>query len=139
MEADLEPTLPPLVACAGATHLVLALGSREKLAAMRYDLDAGRQLMNAAGLVTIALVHEIGAAHFDARNAFASGGVLEDPATGAAAAALTGAIRDRNLRPYRSLTLVQGEDMGARSIIFTETGDDPGTAVRVSGQVRRIQ
>src|SRR5882724_2433414 len=54
---DLDPNLPPAVAEAGARHLVLALTSRQKLAAMHYDLEHGQRLMTAAGLITISLVH----------------------------------------------------------------------------------
>ena len=136
--AWLDPSLPPLIARAGATHLVLALRSRETLAAMAYDLDAGRELMNRAGLVTIALVHARATRAFDVRNAFASGGVMEDPATGAAAAALAGALRDRGLRDVAPLRIVQGEDMGARSIIVAEPMHEIGAPVRVSGAVRRL-
>ena len=135
---DLDPALVPLVARAGATHLVLGLRDRRTLAAMDYDLDAGRALMNDSDLVTIALVHARGPDAYDARNAFASGGVVEDPATGAAAAALAGALRDRGLRGTVPLTIVQGEDMGARSIIVAEPLAGPGAPVRVSGAVRRL-
>ena len=135
---DLDPALPPLVASAGATHLILALRTREALAAMAYDLDAGRDLMNVAGLVTIALVHARGPDDYDARNAFASGGVVEDPATGAAAAAFAGALRDRGLRGAAPMTIVQGEDMGSRSVIVAEPSAGPGEPVRVSGAVRPL-
>ena len=50
---DLDPGLPPARAHGGADHLVLALNSRELLAALRYELDAGRELMNREGLITI--------------------------------------------------------------------------------------
>jgi len=135
---QLVPKLPPLVASAGANHLILALRTREALAAMAYDLDAGRTLMNEAKLVTIALVHARGDDAYDVRNAFASGGVLEDPATGAAAAAFAGALRDRGLRGAAPMTLVQGEDMGSRSIIIAEPAQRIGGPVRVSGSVRRL-
>jgi len=134
----LNPSLPPLLARAGATHLVLGLRTREALAAMNYELDAGRTLMRDAQLVTIALVHSRDADNYDVRNAFASGGVLEDPATGAAAAAFAGALRDRNLRGIAPMRLVQGEDMGARSVIVAEPGVTRGGSVRVSGAVRSM-
>jgi len=134
---DLDPALPPLFASAGATHLILALRTREALAAMDYDLAEGRVLMVAAGLVTIALVHARGDTVFDVRNAFASGGVLEDPATGAAAA-VAGALRDRGSGPFSPMTLVQGEDMGSRSIIVAEASVEIGGSVRVAGGVRRL-
>ena len=40
---------PAKNAPAAARHPVLALASREKLAAMHYDLERGRRLMMAAG------------------------------------------------------------------------------------------
>jgi PhzF family phenazine biosynthesis protein len=91
--ADLEPRLPAAIIEAGVRHLILALTSRQELAAMHYDLEQGRRLMTAAGLVTISLVHAETDVLFHARNPFAAGGVYEDPATGAAAAALGGYLR----------------------------------------------
>ena len=82
----LDPRLPPARIHAGADHLVFALRTRAQLAEMRYDLRAGRRLMRDAGLVTIAFVFAGAPRRFDARNAFASGGVLEDPATSSARA-----------------------------------------------------
>ena len=136
---QLAPSLPPLLARAGATHLILALRTREALASMAYDLGAGRELMNDAGLVTIALVHARTSDAFDVRNAFASGGIVEDPATGAAAAALAGALRDRGLRGAAPMRIVQGEDMGSRSVIVAEPLSGAGAPVRVSGAVRRLR
>lgn len=52
---DLDQRIPPALVHGGADHLVLGLKSRETLAAMRYNLDAGRGLMNRVGLVTILL------------------------------------------------------------------------------------
>jgi len=45
---DLDSTLPPARAHGGADHLVIALNSRTALAAMRYKLEAGRELMRRA-------------------------------------------------------------------------------------------
>ncbi len=92
--ADLDPRLPPAIAEAGARHLVLALTSRQRLAAMRYDQEMGRRFMMENGIVTISLVQAETDTLFHARNPFAAGGVYEDPATGAAAAALAGYLRD---------------------------------------------
>ena len=50
---------------------VLALISRQKLAAMHYDLEQGRRFMLAAGLITISLVHAETNTFFHARNPFA--------------------------------------------------------------------
>ncbi|MEM5519723.1 PhzF family phenazine biosynthesis protein [Sulfitobacter sp. AS59] len=135
---DLDPRFTPSFAGAGATHLILALNSRETLAAMSYDLAAGRDLMREHGLVTIMLVWVENDQLFHARNAFASGGVLEDPATGAAAAAFSGYLRDVSWPHGGKITIIQGEDMGAKSIITAEIPDEKGASIRVSGEVRQI-
>ncbi|MDP2119413.1 MAG: PhzF family phenazine biosynthesis protein [Hoeflea sp.] len=136
--AQLDPRIPPAEIHAGADHLVLALKDRRDLAAMAYDLDAGRALMREHGLVTIMLVHITSDTGFDARNAFASGGVLEDPATGAAAAAFAGYLRDLDWPHGNRIRIVQGEDMGSRSLIEAEFTDEKGSSVRISGATRRI-
>ncbi len=133
---DLDGRIPPAIAEAGARHLVLALKSRALLSAMSYDLDAGRELMNAAGLVTINLVYAASARSFEVRNPFASGGVYEDPATGAAAAAFSGYLRDIAWPHDGSIDIVQGEDMGSRSLLRAEIADDAGSSIRVSGTAR---
>ena len=115
---------------------MLALRDRETLRAMLYDLDDGRAMMHDAGLVTIALVHAENERHFHTRNAFASGGVYEDPATGAATAALAGYLRDLDWPHGGAITLVQGEDMGQRSRLRAEIGPERGGSIRVSGLVR---
>jgi PhzF family phenazine biosynthesis protein len=133
---ELDPRLPSAIIHGGADHLLLALRSREALAAMCYDLAAGRQLMNRAGLITIVLAYAETPQLFHTRNAFASGGVYEDPATGAATAALAGYLRDLHWPHAGVLEIVQGEDMGSRSRLRAEIGDQPGSSIRVSGTAR---
>jgi PhzF family phenazine biosynthesis protein len=133
---DLDPSLPPAIAHGGADHLVLALGTRALLAAMAYELDAGRRLMRRAGLVTIHLAYAETPRLFHTRNPFASGGVYEDPATGAASAAFAGYLRDRHWPHGGAIDLVQGEDMGMRSRIRAEIPPGPGSSIRVSGTAR---
>lgn len=135
---DLDPRLPPAVAEAGARHLILALTSRRRLSAMRYDLEAGRRLMAAAGLVTISLIHAETARRFHARNPFAAGGVYEDPATGAAAAALAGYLRDLGWAHGGAIEIIQGEDMGMPSRLHAEITPEPGASIRVSGAARQM-
>ena len=132
----LDLRIPPAIAFAGARHLVMALVERERLAEMRYDLDAGRALMREAQLVTISLVHAEGDQLFHVRNPFASGGVYEDPATGAAAAALAGCLRDLHWPHGGRIDICQGDDMGVPSRLRAEFFDEPGGSIRVSGQAR---
>lgn len=135
---QLDPALPPAEIHGGADHLMLALKDRSNLAAMTYDLDTGRALMREYGLVTIMLVHVRSPTEFDVRNAFASGGVLEDPATGAAAAAFSGFLRDFDWPHQNRIRITQGEDMGAKSSIEATFTDQPGSSIRVSGATRKI-
>ncbi|MBO9680408.1 MAG: PhzF family phenazine biosynthesis protein [Acidovorax sp.] len=134
--ADLDARIPPALIHGGADHLVLVLRSRAALAAMRYALDAGRRLMRDAGLVTIVLAWAESDRLWHTRNAFASGGVLEDPATGAATAALAGYLRDLGWPHGGAIDVVQGEDMGMRSRLHAEIGPEPGGSIRVSGTAR---
>jgi PhzF family phenazine biosynthesis protein len=135
---ELDAALPPRVAFAGARHLVLAAATRERLGALDYDFDGLRGVMQAHELITIALVwreHELA---FHARNPFPVGGVVEDPATGAAAAALGGYLRELGLvTPPARITVLQGADIGRPSRLIVElVADDP--RVRVSGTAVRL-
>jgi len=134
--SDLDAEIPPAFVNAGANHLVLALNSRQALSAMDYQLSAGREFMNRAELVTVMLVFSESAQLFHTRNPFASGGVYEDPATGAASAAFAGYLRDIQWEHGGVIDIVQGEDMGSRSLIRAEMNEAPGDSIRVSGAVR---
>ncbi|HEY2347128.1 MAG TPA: PhzF family phenazine biosynthesis protein [Xanthomonadaceae bacterium] len=135
---DLDPRLPPAIAYAGAPHLLLALSTRRKLASMSYDLAKGREFMRKAGVVTVGLLYAATSRLFDARHAFASGGVYEDPATGAGAAALAGYLRDISWPHGGAIEIVQGEDMGSRSLLRAEFTRVSGSSIRVSGSARFI-
>lgn len=133
---DLDDRIPPAVANGGAYHLVLALNSRDKLRAMRYELAKGRELMRRYGFATISLLYAETPQRFHARNPFASGGVYEDPATGAAAAALAGYLRDLDWPHGGAIDIIQGEDMGAPCHLQVQISDQPGSSIRVSGSAR---
>jgi PhzF family phenazine biosynthesis protein len=135
---DLNVDLPPARAHGGADHLVIALKSRELLTALRYDLDAGRELMNREGLITILFAWAETPRLFHTRNPFASGGVYEDPATGAATAAFAGYLRDINWPHGGEIEIIQGEDMGSRSRLHAGIQATPGSSIRVSGLTRVI-
>lgn len=137
-QADLDPRLPPALAEGGARHLILALASRQRLADMRYDQAAGRDLMLAQCFATIAIVHAETAQRFHARNPFASGGVYEDPATGAAAAALGGYLRDIQWPHGGAIDIFQGEDMGVPCHLHAQIAPEAGSSIRISGAVRRL-
>ncbi|PRC91819.1 PhzF family phenazine biosynthesis protein [Solimicrobium silvestre] len=133
---DLDPRIAPAIIHGGAKHLVLSLKDRETLRAMHYDLDAGRRLMNGAGMATILLAFAETNQLFHTRNPFASGGVYEDPATGAATAAFAGYLRDIHWPHQGKINIIQGEDMGCRSLLQAEITSQIGASIRVSGSAR---
>ena len=135
---DLDPAIPPALIHGGADHLVLALKSRKALASMAYDLKVGQALMRREGLVTILLAYAETPRLFHTRNPFASGGVYEDPATGASTAAFAGYLRDLGWPHGGAVDVVQGEDMGMRSRLHADIPPEPGSSIRVSGTARMM-
>lgn len=135
---DLDTKLPPARGNGGAEHLIIGLNSRSALGALNYELDEGRTFMRQSGLVTIMFVYSESEQQFHSRNPFASGGVYEDPATGAASAAFAGYLRDIKWPHSGEINIVQGEDMGSRSLINATFTDVVGSSIRISGRVRDI-
>jgi PhzF family phenazine biosynthesis protein len=134
----LDETFPPRFAFAGAKHLILVLKDRKTLANMKYPFEEVQALMAEQGLVTISLLWNESDEVFHSRNPFASGGVYEDPATGAAAAALAGYLRDINWHGKNEFVILQGEDMGVPSRLIVKYGPQIGESVSVSGETRHI-
>jgi len=135
-EAELDPLLPPRVAYAGARHLILAAKTRTRLADLDYDFEALKQTMQEHDLVTVDLVHRQDETTFHARNPFPVGGVVEDPATGAAAAAFGAYLRSEALvTPPATITVHQGVDMGRPSLLTIEIAPEAERPeIRVSGR-----
>ncbi|SEC28197.1 phenazine biosynthesis protein PhzF family [Streptomyces sp. 2131.1] len=132
--ADLDPALPPRVAYAGARHPVIAAATRARLGELAYDMEALGALMARRDWATIALVHRESDTVFHARNPFPPGGVVEDPATGAAAAALGGYLRDLGLVDTPAvLTVHQGVDMGRPSLLTVGVPADASSGIEVTG------
>jgi PhzF family phenazine biosynthesis protein len=127
---ELDASLPPKIAYAGARHLILAAGSRERLARLDYDFETLRAFMLSQDLTTVDLIFRAGDSLYYARNPFPVGGVYEDPATGAAAAALGAYLRELGrVSPPAQVTIRQGDDMGrpSRIIVDIPQGDGPIT------------
>jgi len=131
--ADLDPALPPRVAYAGAWHPVIALADRARLAALDYDFERLKALMLQRGWTTAQLVWRESPHLFHARDPFPVGGVVEDPATGAAAAAFGHYLRELKLvEPPTRITIKQGDDLGRPSVLTVDI-DDRDRRLRVSG------
>ncbi|GAP46107.1 PhzF family phenazine biosynthesis protein [Streptomyces azureus] len=136
---DLDPALPPRAAFAGAWHPVIAAASRDRLAGLDYDMAALAALMARKDWTTIDLVWRESPTVFHARNPFPPGGVVEDPATGAAAAAFGGYLRELGLVPTpATLTIHQGTDMGRPSTITVTVPTEADAGIGVTGTAVRL-
>ncbi len=87
---ELNLSIPPAVVFAGARHLVLPAAQSARLSRLDYDFDGLKALMIGHQLTTLQLIWRERADLYHSRNPFPVGGVYEDPATGAAAAAFAG-------------------------------------------------
>jgi PhzF family phenazine biosynthesis protein len=122
---ELDPELPPRVGFAGAHHLVIGAATRERLADLDYDFDRLGALMAARDWTTVQLVWREQPLRFHSRNPFPPGGVVEDPATGAAAAAFGAYLRELGLvEPPATVTILQGEDLGRPGRLLVDIHDD---------------
>ncbi|MBV8931615.1 MAG: PhzF family phenazine biosynthesis isomerase, partial [Kutzneria sp.] len=108
--SDLDAGHTPHVAFGGVEHLVLAAANRRRLAELDYDFDGLAGVMTRFGWTTLQLVWQADARTYHARNPFPVGGVVEDPATGAAAAALGGYLMATGrITEPATVTIRQGE------------------------------
>lgn len=130
--SELDASIPAAKAYAGAWHLVIAAASIDRLNELSYDFQRLKSLMLEDDLTTIQLVWRESNEVIHARDPFPVGGVVEDPATGAAAAALGGYLRDAGLiKAPATLLIRQGEAMGRPSRLIVTVPQAGG--IRVSG------
>jgi len=128
--AELDRSIPPVKAYAGAWHLVLAVTEQHRLARLQYDFERLKNLMLREHLTTLQLIWRESSDVFHARNPFPVGGVVEDPATGAAAAALGGYLRAAKLvSTPATIHIRQGEAMGRPSQLTVEIPATGGIVV----------
>jgi PhzF family phenazine biosynthesis protein len=135
---DLDPALPPAIGYVGGYYLVLPVRTRERLADLAYDFDRLGAIMAERDWTTVQLVWRQDRLRFHSRNPFPPGGVVEDPATGAAAAALGTYLRELgHVEPPATVTVIQGEDMGRPGRLLVDLHADrpeidvTGTAVAI--------
>lgn len=134
---DLDPKLEVRRINGGADHLLIPLEKHKTLQDMSYDFDAGAALMQEFGLVTFNLMWRDTDGTVHSRNPFAGHGVYEDPATGAAAAALAGYLRDAG-HGDQPFDVFQGADMGVPSFLQVTPLAGNGAAIRIRGETRYI-
>lgn len=130
-EADLDERMPPAIAFAGNDHPLLVLRERSVFDAFTFDPGVARALLNQYRWpATIIVVHAGPDDQFAARNIFPVGRITEDPATGAAAAAIGGYLRIRGLvSPPATRLIRQGEHVGRPSELEVEIPASGGIIV----------
>jgi PhzF family phenazine biosynthesis protein len=135
---DLNPDYPPRLANAGSEHLVLVTRTHQRLVDLDYDFDALAAIMREHKIITLQLIWPKSKRRYFSRNPFAGSGVVEDPATGAAAAAFGGYLRELGkIGRTARFTIRQGAEIGRPSLIEVSVIEgEPG--VRVRGFASRI-
>lgn len=134
----LRVSMEPAVIAAGARHALLPLARRSSLAQVTpYDFGLLRELCVRHQWVTVHVVWSESALVHYVRSPFPYGGIVEDPATGAAAAAFGAYLREVGiLRAPATVTLHQGVEMGRPSRLTVRIPRNGSP--QVSGAVREI-
>jgi len=135
---DINVNFPTRFAYAGAKHIIIVLDSKEKLQSMRYDFEKLQKVLARQEVTTVNLLWQESDKIFHSRNPFPMGGIYEDAATGAAAAAFAGYLRELGHKES-SFEILQGFDMGSPSQLFVEFTPTLGEGIKVSGQTRYIK
>lgn len=135
--ADLDHELPPGLSHAGNWHPILALADRDLFGQFRFSPAAVAALMAEHDWTTIAVLHRVAPDELLARNLFPVGRITEDPATGAAAAAIGGWLRDLGRLPQPGpVRIHQGQHVGRPSLLLVDAAGSGG--VTVTGSARPI-
>ena len=96
--------------------------------------------MAAQEWTTVDLVWRESETVFHCRNPFPPGGIVEDPATGAAAAAFGGYLRELGLIDVPgTITVYQGHDIGRPGTLVVDIPATPGSGIAVSGRAIALQ
>ncbi|WP_029287241.1 PhzF family phenazine biosynthesis protein [Cellulomonas sp. HZM] len=142
---DLDDTLPVCEAFAGNWHPVVVVRDLDALDRVSFEPHAVRALMDERGwqgTVTVAC-RLTGPAptgvdlQLEARNPFPVGDIVEDPATGSAAAALGAFLRDRRaVVPPARVVVHQGRHVGRPGVLVVDVPAQGG--MTVSGDVAVI-
>ncbi|MEW1952888.1 PhzF family phenazine biosynthesis isomerase [Terrabacter sp. NPDC080008] len=134
---DLDPSYPPAIGVGGNRHPVLVARDLRRLERLDYDFPTLQRLSREHGWITVQLVTPAGPGQWRARNPFPWGGVVEDPATGAAAAAFAGYLRHHGrLEVGDGIVIRQGVELGRPGTIAVQLLED---AALVSGTATRIR
>ena len=86
---------------------------------------------------TIIVLRDLGEGRWDARNIFPVGTLIEDPATGAAAAATGAYLRETGaITPPAQIEITQGRHVGRPGVLVVDVPEAGG--ITVTGSAARI-
>ncbi len=132
----LDERYPPMLAFAGNWHPVVVISTAAVFDGFDFDPGTARAFIDAQGWpATITVLHRLtdgadGVLRFEARNIFPVGGITEDPATGAAAAAVGGYLRGLDLvDPPARVIIEQGRHVGRPSVLTVDIPEHGGVVV----------
>jgi PhzF family phenazine biosynthesis protein len=135
---DLNEKYPIKVSFSGINNLILFVKNKKTLQEMKYDFEKVKELMINKNIVTINILWEENENLFHSRNAFAFGGVYEDPATGSAAIALGEYLRSMGIKKSGEIEILQGFDMKQPSQLFASFEETLNSSIKVSGTCRFV-
>lgn len=132
---ELDERYPPRIGAVGNRHPLIVLARADVFDRFRFDPGAARAFMDQQGWVTIAVLHRLpdgpdGVLRFEARNIFPVGRITEDPATGSAAAALGGYLRELGaVTPPARVMIRQGRHVGRPGELTVDIPERGGIVV----------
>lgn len=135
---DLNEKYPIKVSFSGINNLILFVKNKKTLQEMKYDFEEVKELMISKNIVTINILWEENENLFHSRNAFAYGGIYEDPATGSAAIALGEYLRSMGIKKSGEIEILQGFDMKQPSQLFVSFEETLNSSIKVSGACRFV-
>jgi PhzF family phenazine biosynthesis protein len=128
---ELDERYPPRLAFAGNWHPVITITSRAVFDGFTFDPGTARALIDTQGWpTTITVLHRLATDRFEARNIFPVGRITEDPATGSAAAAVGGYLRQLGLvHPPARIVIEQGRHIGRPGELTVDIPERGGIVV----------
>lgn len=135
---NLNEKYPIKVSFSGINNLILFVKDKKTLQEMKYDFEKVKELMINKNIVTINILWEENENLFHSRNAFAYGGVYEDPATGSAAISLGEYLRSIGIKKSGEIEILQGFDMKQPSQLFVSFKQTLNSSIKVSGACRFV-
>ena len=142
-EEELEEGYPIQVVGTTISHFAVFVKEQGFLEKAEYNFDAAKLLMLRDDIKTVSMLHRRDDGVFLSRNFFPPGGVYEDPATGSAAAALAGYLRDiKHIKDdHNTAVVLQGHYMTPSQPSRIEVSWTPETGVgaTLKGNARNIE